>query len=333
MGNQVAVNTITDVENLEDLERIALAQRELMREVANTMADMQANYVHVQTVIAARISENHEMETSPVNRLALRADEAPPGLWIDLTKANLEDSDVEEISSGGPFGPKRSRSESSTATASSCENRLPPPPPPPSRGQARGGKPPGVWVASKGAGKTDEDDSGCGKPNGCGKPYGCGKPDGCGKPGLPEPPKNRVPAELAVRRHSTVFVQGFNDRVAENVYVEWFNSIGGRYDPLGNALSAVNIGMWFDANQQEYRYRGSGYFLYANERLARLAVENLHRTSPHRDAKSLYVQMSDRPISLRANQRHRVAGQPRTGNRIFETAHPGYPAGPRPANR
>ena len=91
--------------------------------------------------------------------------------------------------------------------------------------------------------------------------------------------------------------------------------------------------MWYDENSREYRYRGSGYFLYANEQLARLAVKTLHRVSPHRDAKTLYVQMSDRPMSLRANQRHRVAGQPRTGNNIFETAHPGYPVGGRAGGR
>ena len=74
-------------------------------------------------------------------------------------------------------------------------------------------------------------------------------------------------------RYSTVFVEGFNDRVSENFYIEWFNSIGGRYSPRGNALSAANIGMWYDENSREYKYRGSGYFLYANEQLARLAVE------------------------------------------------------------
>ena len=91
--------------------------------------------------------------------------------------------------------------------------------------------------------------------------------------------------------------------------------------------------MWYDENSRQYKYRGSGFFLYANEQLARLAVETLNRVSPHRDAKTLFVQMSDRPMSLRANRRHRVAGQPRMGNRIFETAHPGYLVGQRPANR
>ena len=156
---------------------------------------------------------------------------------------------------------------------------------------------------------------------------------GEGKLALPALPENRVPAQIAVERYSTVFVEGFNDRVSENIYIEYFNSIGGRYPNRGNALSGVNIGMWFDENSREYKYRGSGFFLYANEQLARMAVENLHRTSPHRDAKTLFVQMSDRPMSLRANQRHRVAGQPRTGSRMFETAHPGYPAGLRLVNR
>ena len=63
---------------------------------------------------------------------------------------------------------------------------------------------------------------------------------------------------------------------------------------------------------RQYRYRGSGYLWCANERLA-LAVKVLHR-----HVKTLYVQRSDRPVSLRVNQRCGVAGQPRARKaRVF----------------
>ena len=70
----------------------------------------------------------------------------------------------------------------------------------------------------------------------------------------------QIPAATAVEWYSTVFAEGFNDRVSENFYIECFNSTSGRYLPMGNALSAVNIGMWYDENSREHKYRGSGCF-------------------------------------------------------------------------
>ena len=88
----------------------------------------------------------------------------------------------------------------------------------------------------------------------------------------------------------------------------------------GKSADVKDVGKTREVGKgRQCRYRGGGYLWCANERLA-LDVKTLHR-----DAKILYVQMSGRPVSLRANQRHRVAGQPRTGNRMFETVHPGYP--------
>ena len=76
------------------------------------------------------------------------------------------------------------------------------------------------------------------------------------------------------------------------------------------------------------------WLLFMRERMAR----SVGRGKPPLDlaaprGETLYVRMLDRPISLRANLRHRVVGQPRTGNRVFETANPGDPAGPRHVNR
>ena len=74
----------------------------------------------------------------------------------------------------------------------------------------------------------------------------------------------------------------------------------------GKSADAKDAGKTREVGKgRQYRYRGGGYLWCANERLT-LAVKILHR-----DAKTLYVQMSGRPMSLRANQRHRVAGQAR----------------------
>ena len=62
-GNRWSENLASEVETVEELELIASAQRKLMREAANIATNMQVNYIQVQTLLAARLTENRDVKT------------------------------------------------------------------------------------------------------------------------------------------------------------------------------------------------------------------------------------------------------------------------------
>ena len=98
-------------------------------------------------------------------------------------------------------------------------------------------------MEAKGAGqihfvsKSFEKTSVC-ENKGCGKTYEGG--NGYGKPELPELPQTLAPVETAVGRYTTVFAEGFDYEVSENLCIEYFDSIGGCLANREDALSAVN---------------------------------------------------------------------------------------------
>ena len=171
-GNRYSENLASDVENIEELEQIASAQRRLMREAATIATNMQINYIQVQTLLASKIAENHESKT-PTDLLDLQTDVATsPALGGDgekpsadddqhnetvrgsgkqpartcMSAVDLESSDVEETGRGESPHNKRPRSGSPPA---SVENRLPSPSP---RREEKGGKP----ADAKGVGENQQ---------------------------------------------------------------------------------------------------------------------------------------------------------------------------------
>ena len=146
---------------------------------------------------------------------------------------------------------------------------------------------------------------------------------------LPTLPDQRVPYHKCPAPYSTVYVKGLRDYVDELTYVEWLNSIGGTFNRRCNAISAVSIGLHAtddDDNHTRYRYRGSAFILYATAELAEFAISELHNREVYATGRWLYLQRSQCPISTKTSRGGILAGQPRTGEEIFSTFHPGYPS-------
>ena len=80
-------NPTSKVETTEELEQVALAQRKLMREVTNIATSMQANYIQVQTLLAARRLKNR----------GVKAPASPPGLQTDTATSPVLRGDGEEL--------------------------------------------------------------------------------------------------------------------------------------------------------------------------------------------------------------------------------------------
>ena len=137
---------MSEVETIEELEQIASAQRELMREAANIAIDMQVNYVQMQTWLA----ENRELKT-PGDLLDLQTDAATsPALQGDREEPPEDDNQLDEVVKGaGKQSAPTGRGKSPLAAASG-ENRPQVPSP---RVEEKGGKPENV----KGAGKTSDE--------------------------------------------------------------------------------------------------------------------------------------------------------------------------------
>ena len=123
---------------------------------------------------------------------------------------------------------------------------------------------------------------------------------------------------------STVFVEGLDDTVPEIKYFERFNSLGGVLGPGSTMISAISIGQVYSEERKEWKYRGSGFFLFASENLARYAVDQLHRRTPAAWTNPLNVKLSNNPMSVKVSKDGPQRGQPRTGEDIFNTTHAGY---------
>ena len=80
------------METIEELEQVASAQCKLMREAAGIATSMQANYIRVQTLLAARLLENRDVKT-PADLPGLQTDTATsPVLRGDSEEPPEEDS-------------------------------------------------------------------------------------------------------------------------------------------------------------------------------------------------------------------------------------------------
>ena len=100
------------------------------------------------------------------------------------------------------------------------------------------------------------------------------------------------------------------------------------YNSHCNAISVVSIGLQAtdDEEHKRYRYRGSAFILYATAELAEFAIRELNNREVYTTGRWLYLQRSQCPISTKTSCRGTLVGQPRTGEEIFSTAHPGYPS-------
>ena len=72
--------------------------------------------------------------------------------------------------------------------------------------------------------------------------------------------------------------------------------------------------------------RGSAFVLYATAELAEFAIRELNNREVYTTKRRLYLQWSQCPISTKTSRGGNLIGQPRTGEEIFSTSHPGYPS-------
>ena len=110
------------------------------------------------------------------------------------------------------------------------------------------------------------------------------------EPALPSLPNQRMPWNLCPGQPSTVFIEVLKDTTSELTYMEWLNS----------------------------------FALYATAQLAQYAIDNLNGKRIWETGRWLYVKQSHCPISTKTSRRGTLIGQPRTGDFIFSTTHPGY---------
>ena len=137
-------------------------------------------------------------------------------------------------------------------------------------------------------------------------------------------PNQRVLGNFCPGRPSTVVVEGLKDSTSELTYVEWLNSLGGAFKRRCTAVSAVSIGLVMDDERNRWVYRGSAFVLYATAQLAQYAIDNLNGKLVWETGRWLYVKQSRCPISTKTSRCGSLIGQPRTGDHIFATTHPGY---------